>query len=445
MADHLGDLFELAQDLARLVGSPITIEDRDTVVIAYGGEHSAVDQARVETILNRQVPAKYRDAIAAAGVFERLRATDDVILVDLPEVCLTARAVVALRHDGELLGSIWAAVGGPPTPHQVEALRSAAPVIARQVLHARRVAGARGPGPRRPARTPARRRRDRGGRRPGGRPRRPARGDRDPRRGPEAAVDLAGALALHLSAVCPEAACALQGDTLFCVVGAASGRRIVTDFLTRVPGSRGVVAGVGVAVPAADLPHSRAAATDVVRALLRRGEPGRCAELPEVFADVMVDRLRGFLSTYGEASPLTRLSAYDARHETGLVEAIDGYLTASGNVLAAAAALHLHPNTIRNRLRRARESCGVDADDPATRLALMMHLQAETDAADPTPLWDCTRGRSKPWPRRHDARPRSHRELWPCAHTSLRSTSSSSAPAWSASRPPGSSSARASR
>lgn len=375
MADHPGDLFELAQDLARLLGSPITIEDRDTVVIAYGGEHSTVDQARVETILNRQVPAKYRDAIAAAGVFERLRTTDDVILVDLPEVSLTARAVVALRRDGELLGSIWAAVGGPPTPHQVEALRSAAPVIARQVLHARRVAG-----------HAARGRDDQLERLLAGGETAVAAAQEaglvDPLvviaiRGedPQAAVDLAGALALHLSAVCP-AACALQGDTLFCVLGAASGRRIVTDFLTRVPGSRGVVAGVGVAVPAADLPHSRAAAADVVRALLGRGEPGRCAELLEVFADVMVDRLRGFLSTYGEASPLTRLQAYDAKHETGLVEAIDGYLTASGNALAAAAALHLHPNTIRNRLRRARESCGVDVDDPATRLALMMHLQA---------------------------------------------------------------------
>ncbi|UUZ59677.1 hypothetical protein [Nocardioides sp. B-3] len=46
MAEHPGDLFELAHDPARLVGSPITIEDRDTVVIAYGGEHSAADRAR---------------------------------------------------------------------------------------------------------------------------------------------------------------------------------------------------------------------------------------------------------------------------------------------------------------------------------------------------------------------------------------------------------------
>lgn len=377
MAEHLGDLFELAHDLARLVGSPITIEDRDTVVIAYGGEHSAADQARVETILNRQVPAKYRDAIAAAGVFERLRATDEVILVDLPEVSLTARAVVALRHDGELLGSIWAAVGGPPTPQQVEALSTAAPVIARQVLQARRASA-----------NSARGRDDQLERLLAGGETAVADAQEaglvEPLvviaiRGEEASAvgDLAGPLTLHLSAVSPEAACALKGDTLFAVVSAASGRRLVADFLSRVPGRHAVVAGVGVPVPASDLPHSQAAAIDVVRALLRRGEPGRCAELPEVFADVLVERVRGFLSTYGEASPLTSLSAYDAQHETRLVEAIDGYLTASGNVLAAAAALHLHPNTIRNRLRRARESCGVDADDPATRLALMMHLQAK--------------------------------------------------------------------
>lgn len=377
MADHQGTLFELAQDLAQLVGSPITIEDRDTVVIAYGGEHSAVDQARVETILNRQVPARYRNALAAAQVFERLRTTDEVILVDLPAVGLTARAVVALRHEGELLGSIWAALGGPATPHQLDALRSAAPVIARQVLHARFVAGQAARG-----RDDQLERLLTGGETAVAAAQRAGmvnplvvvalRGE-----GPEAAVDLAGPLALHLSAVCPEAVCALRGDTVVGVIAATPARRILSDFLDRVPGRRTVVAGVGVAVAATDLPHSAAAANDVVQALLRRDERGRCAELSEVFADVLVNRLRGFLSTYGEASPLTLLADHDARHDTALVEAVDGYLMASGDVGVAAERLHLHPNTIRNRLRRARRSCGVDVDDPPTRLALMVHLRAE--------------------------------------------------------------------
>lgn len=380
MAEHVGDLFELAHDLARLVGSPITIEDRDTVVIAYAGEHQDVDQARVETILNRQVPARYRTAIAAAGVFDRLRETDEVIVVELPEVRMTPRAVVALRSGGELLGSVWAALGHVPTEEQAAAMRAAAPVIARQVLHSRRAAD-----------RAARQRDDLLEELLGGGEAAVSaaaeaglrgalaviavRGDGDGDPG-GAAPDLAGPLRLHLSAVSPSAVCAVQGETVYAVMAADTGRRVVADFLHRVARGRPVVAGVGEPVTPADLPRSRAVADDVARALLRRGRGSSTAELGEVFADVLVDRLRGFLAAHGDAGPLAALHRYDRAHDGELVAAVDAYLTAAGNILAAAEALHVHPNTVRNRLRRAREACGVDVDDPATRLALMVHLAA---------------------------------------------------------------------
>jgi DNA-binding PucR family transcriptional regulator len=41
----------------------------------------------------------------------------------------------------------------------------------------------------------------------------------------------------------------------------------------------------------------------------------------------------------------------------------------------------VHPNTLRNRLRRAREQCGVDIADPDTRLALMIALRARSRSA----------------------------------------------------------------
>jgi len=38
-----GDLFEVANSLARLVGAPVTIEDPDTIVVAYSGGDQDVD------------------------------------------------------------------------------------------------------------------------------------------------------------------------------------------------------------------------------------------------------------------------------------------------------------------------------------------------------------------------------------------------------------------
>src|SRR3546814_13837404 len=78
----------------------------------------------------RQVPVHYRDAIAVTGVFEKLRTSDEVIVLDLPEEHMVARAVIAVRNDNRLTGSIWAAIPGGPSPAQEEILRAAAPVVA---------------------------------------------------------------------------------------------------------------------------------------------------------------------------------------------------------------------------------------------------------------------------------------------------------------------------
>ena len=112
------DLFGLARDLAELLGCPITIEDPDTVVVAYAGDHAGADRTRVDTILNRQVPMQVRRALDRVGVFDRLRTSDDVVVVELSELEMRPRAVIAVRGAGELLGSIWAVTEGAPTPQQ---------------------------------------------------------------------------------------------------------------------------------------------------------------------------------------------------------------------------------------------------------------------------------------------------------------------------------------
>ncbi len=367
------DLFEVANSLARLLGAPVTIEDRDTIVMAYSGGDQAVDDARIETILSRQVPVRMREAIRSAGVFAELERSDEVIVVDLPEVGLRPRAVVAVRDEGVLVGSIWAAVGAEPTSSQRAALTAAAPVVAEHLRRER------------------------------------ARADRLSRErtdlvagllaGGESAEELAsmltpgpwvvmamrttapdfpreiwGALSLHLAAIAPSAVCAPLGHTAYGVLAATPAVGLMQDFMNRFRHSGRVVVGIGTtAGRPSELGSSRLVADQVADSLLRRGRFDDVGTLETAYVDVLVDRLEPFLAAHASANPLHRLVAHDETHHTGLVEAARAFLD-TGDVAAAAESLHVHPNTIRNRLRRARE-CGVDLGDPDIRLALMIALR----------------------------------------------------------------------
>ncbi|MDQ4117807.1 MAG: helix-turn-helix domain-containing protein [Actinomycetota bacterium] len=370
------DLFGLADDLADVLGCPVTIEDLDTVVVAHAGDHAGADRTRVDTILNRQVPLRVRSALDRAGVFDRLRTSDDVVVVELSELEMRPRAVVAVRSDGELLGSIWAVTDGAPTPQQEAALQAAGPAVARHLRTARRESDE--------AHRARAARLDRllaGGEtavREAGEAALPGQLVAVAIRGstPERLERVASALTLHLDAVAPRSVCAVRDDTLYCVLGASSGRRILTDFVERVAGRSGFAAGIGDTVAAHELPRSAATAGEVVTVLLRHGPRTRVADLRDVFADVLVDRVRSFLDTHAAASPLVRLEQHDAAHRTELVPTVDAYLSAAGSVARAAEILCVHPNTVRNRLHRIRAACELDPDDQATRLALMAHLAA---------------------------------------------------------------------
>jgi DNA-binding PucR family transcriptional regulator len=72
---------------------------------------------------------------------------------------------------------------------------------------------------------------------------------------------------------------------------------------------------------------------------------------------------------------VARLAAYDVRHHTDLVETLRAWLDAFGDVGVAAAALHVHPNTFRYRLRRLTEVGGIDLADSEARFAAMLQLR----------------------------------------------------------------------
>ena len=57
---------------------------------------------------------------------------------------------------------------------------------------------------------------------------------------------------------------------------------------------------------------------------------------------------------------LTRLLGYDDEHGTALLGTLEQYLLRRGNISATSDALYIHPNTLRQRLRRIADVSGID-------------------------------------------------------------------------------------
>ncbi len=94
-------------------------------------------------------------------------------------------------------------------------------------------------------------------------------------------------------------------------------------------------------------------------------------------AAVLLLELRDLAAAHGDrpTGPVALLACYDAEHGTNLVETLRAWLDAFGDVTAASAAMFVHPNTFRYRLRRLAEVGGIDLGDPEHRFAAMLQLR----------------------------------------------------------------------
>ncbi|TDW54669.1 PucR family transcriptional regulator [Kribbella pratensis] len=406
-----GDLFALANATAALLDAPVTIEDRSSRVLAFSGRQDEADTARVETVLGRQVPQRYFRLLTEYGIFRELYRTDRPVHVPpLPTTGQTftiPRVAVAVRAGDEILGSIWAAVRDPLTAERSQALCDAAKLVALHMLRIR--AGAD---------VERRLRADlvstalEGG--PGARAALDRLGLADQHlvvlalgiiafdsedsvvQTDESLVSQAGlagerqrladAFAMHLGAVHPRAAAALVGDVAYGLIPVRPDRsdgeeravRIGKHFLERIGDRVTASIGVGpVVAEAAHLPNARAGADRALRVLRTgRGSP-RVARLADVHVDTLLLELRDLIEARGDepTGPIALLVAYDRQHNTDLVETLRAWLDAFGDVAAAAAAVYVHPNTFRYRLRRLAEVGELDLDDPDSRFAAMLQLR----------------------------------------------------------------------
>ncbi|RMI38294.1 PucR family transcriptional regulator, partial [Actinomadura harenae] len=381
------DLFAVANAVAALLDGPVTVEDRNGRVLAFSSRQDEGDPDRIATILDRQVPADRLRALEEHGAFTALYRSDRPVYIE--GVADKPRAAIAVRAGGEILGSVWAVVDRPLTADRERSLAEAARVVA---LHLLRLRAGQDVG--------RRLRADllatvlEGG---AGAPEAAARlgltaqpacvlalaitgGSSAPDR-IAAGERVSDALALHLAAVHPRTATATLGGVTYAILPTTSDEpalRVAGAFLARVGTRVPAVIGIGrVAARPAHLPRSRQDADRALRVLRHGRTRTRAARLADVYTASLLADLTDRMAGEDDIpdGPVPRLRAYDAGHRTALTETLAAWLDTFGDVPAAAAAVHVHPNTFRYRLKRLTEVSGLDLTDPDSRFEAMLQLR----------------------------------------------------------------------
>ncbi|GCE00652.1 PucR family transcriptional regulator [Embleya hyalina] len=402
-----GDLFSLANAVAALIDAPVTIEDRRYRVLAFSGRQDEADAARIRTILDRQVPEVYLREDEGRGVFKALYRTEGPLYVEASKVSENEipRLAIAVRAGDEILGSIWAAVAGPPSPERSQALIDAGKLVALHLLRRRAgadvdhrlradlVATALEGGPKaayalrrlgllgRTVNVVAMDIIDDGVH------------ETDPSRHASDRQRLADAFAMHFSSVAARSATALLGNVSYGLIPLTGSveqseqrtKRLAVDFLKRT-GTR-VPAVIGVGIATGDpirLDESRARADRALRVLRARGTPGTAATMSEVHYDALVLELQDLTLAHRApvAGPLSRILEYDERRNGSLRETLECWLNAFGDIHAAAALAGVHHNTFRYRLKRLGEVGEIDLESPDERFALMLQLRLMNPAVE---------------------------------------------------------------
>lgn len=370
------DLFVLADAVAALVGGPVTVEDSRSRVLAYSARQGVTDQARITSIVGRRVPDSLLTAYRAGGVFRRLATSPDPFMVPPAEDgAASARYVVPVRAGGEWLGSIWAVTDAPPATAVVEELLSTAAVVALHLLRLR-------------SRVDLSQRvvRDRlrqalAGTDPDARRWLPPAPWRVVALGPGTGLELWESLLRRRSWAQPLVvdvdgrdyalvSDAAGGDT----PGAWSWLELLIQTLRR--GGDPVLAAAGGPVrKPKDLPRSRSEALEALEVLERGPAASPATTVERVWAQVTIDRAAHALEAEALLGPLKALRKHDHAQGSEYLPTLAAYLAHPGAPGAAAAAIHVHPNTLRYRMQRIAELADVDLRDDDVRLALQLQLR----------------------------------------------------------------------
>ncbi|TXI42174.1 MAG: PucR family transcriptional regulator [Mycobacterium sp.] len=382
------DLFALADSLGAQIGGATLIAGRRGDVLAYSRLTRPSDPAHERTILARQPPPDLREFLDRAGVFAYLEQTDEPRFIPADDHHgSTGRMVAAARAGRRLLGSVWVVSAAPLAGAALTALTTGAQTVAlhllrsqasadleRQVeseLVARLLEGAADAAtlasrlglPQERLRVVAVR----------------ARRGQDP----HAALLLAFERMTSGFGWSRPGRSTLAETTTYTVLpadSAATARSWLAGLVTTLPDDMELVAGISAAATAVELHIARREADECL-ALGERSGSDPAPAYDESWDDVVLGRLRtaaqsGRLTQRG---PVAELRAHDSGHGTPYLVTLRAWLQAQGDPAVAGAALGVHENTVRYRLRRMAEITDLPLDDAGKRLAMLVELAVTED------------------------------------------------------------------
>ncbi|MCX5202077.1 helix-turn-helix domain-containing protein [Streptomyces sp. NBC_00237] len=150
--------------------------------------------------------------------------------------------------------------------------------------------------------------------------------------------------------------------------------RDLAQHLTRTLASPVTVGAAGPATGAEEFPHAHSEARRCLNALHALGRTGDGADLTELgFLGVLLGDRSDVAAYTGRV--LGPVQNYDEERGTELIRTLEAYFAHGGSLSRAKDALHVHVNTVTQRLERVGRLLGPDWNSPARALELQLALR----------------------------------------------------------------------
>ncbi|MGV9798210.1 PucR family transcriptional regulator [Mycobacterium sp. NPDC003449] len=384
------DLFGLAQSVAERTHGMVSIEDAQSHVLAYSASSDEADELRRLSILGRAGPPEHLAWIAQWGIFDALRSRPEAVRVaERPELGLRPRLAIGIfapaadeRRAPAFVGTIWVQQGARPLADDAAEILRGAAVLAARIMarlaatpstHAVRVQELLGLGEPDAVLDVELIARELGVRADG-------RATVVGFDGGSPGTRLADVLALSASAFRHDAQMASAGSRVY-VLFPSTGKAVTSWVRGTVAALRaelGLQLRAVIAGPVTGLGGAAGARADVDRVLdTAERHPGTLAavtSLAEARTTVLLDEIVTAIGADDRLiDPRVRTLRAD---EPVLAETLGVYLDCFGDVGAAARHLHVHPNTVRYRIRRVEQLLAASLNDADVRLLLALSLRA---------------------------------------------------------------------